>query len=179
MQSWKSKQLSRASKTVLLKSVIQSIPNHCMSVYLLPKELCYGLERMMNSFWWGNKRGQDRGIIWQKWKCLCKSKSGGGLGFRCLHEFNIAPLGKQAWKLLLNPNSMVSMVLKARYYPNSSYLEATLGNNPSYIWRCLLAAQDLIRKGTMANQLIFGTLLGFLMSNAQPSLPLQLQTMHP
>lgn len=70
LSSWKSKLLSRASKEVLLKLVIQSIPNHCMGVYLLPLDLCNALERMMNSFWWGNQRNKERNLMWMKWDRL-------------------------------------------------------------------------------------------------------------
>lgn len=56
MQGWSARMLSRAGKEILLKSVAQAMPNHLMSVYLLPKDLCAELERMMNSFWWGGRR---------------------------------------------------------------------------------------------------------------------------
>ena len=71
----------------------------------------------------------------------------GGLGFRSLHDFNISLLGKQAWRLILQPHSLVSQLYKARYYPSSSFLSAKIGGSPSYIWRSILAAQDLIRMG--------------------------------
>lgn len=70
------------------------------------------------------------------------------MGFRKLHDFNLALLGKQTWRLLNNENSLAFKVFKARYFPKCSILDAKLGNNPSFIWRSLLATQDLIRKGT-------------------------------
>ena len=51
LNSWKGKFLSRAGKEVLLKTVIQAIPNYLMNVFLMPYDLCSELERMMNSFW--------------------------------------------------------------------------------------------------------------------------------
>lgn len=38
-------------------------------------------------------------------------------------------------------------MFKARYYPNSTFLEAKLGNNPIYVWRSILEAQTLIKRG--------------------------------
>lgn len=32
----------------------------------------------------------------------------GGLGFRRVHEFNLALLAKQGWRLLTDPSSLVS-----------------------------------------------------------------------
>ena len=65
IQNWKSRMLSKARKEVLLKSVVQSIPSYVMSVFLLPLNLCAELERMMNSFWWGNNDDNHRGIHWK------------------------------------------------------------------------------------------------------------------
>ncbi|WOG91125.1 hypothetical protein DCAR_0310373 [Daucus carota subsp. sativus] len=38
--------------------------------------------------------------------------------------------------------------MKARYYPNSDFLGAKMGSNPSYVWRSILEAQEVIKKGT-------------------------------
>lgn len=42
---------------------------------------------------------------------------------------------------------MVSRIFKARYFPSTSFLEAELGNNPSYFWRSIWSSQELIRAG--------------------------------
>ena len=81
------------------------------------------------------------------WSKLCVHKSAGGMGFRKLHEFNLAMLGKQGWRLLTSPDSLVSRIFQARYFLSSSFMEAELGSNPSYIWRSILAAQNMIRSG--------------------------------
>lgn len=83
---------------------------------------------------------------WLSWGSMCAPKEVEGLGFRCLHDFNVAQLGKQAWRLLLHPQSLVAQVLKARYYPHCSFLEAQVGHNPSFTWRSILASQPLIRQ---------------------------------
>ncbi|XP_038715124.1 uncharacterized mitochondrial protein AtMg00310-like [Tripterygium wilfordii] len=102
---------------------------------------------MMNSFWWGSGSGGSRGINWMRWDRLCVRKYQGRLGFCKLHEFNLAMLGKSGWRLLLHPDSLVGRLYKSRYYPNSNFLEATLSNNPSYIWRSIIASQPLVRSG--------------------------------
>ncbi|EEF29304.1 conserved hypothetical protein [Ricinus communis] len=57
-------------------------------------------------------------------------------------------LCKQAWRLLLNPNSLVGQVYKARYYPTGTFLSSKLGANPSFIWASLQKISDVIRRGT-------------------------------
>ncbi|KAL6500925.1 hypothetical protein OROHE_025122 [Orobanche hederae] len=74
-------------------------------------------------------------------------KKFGGLGFKDIHNFNIALLGKQSWRLLTSPSSLVSRIYKARYYPHSSYLDADIGNNPSYVWRSIIESQALVKGG--------------------------------
>jgi hypothetical protein len=51
LQNWKVKFLSQAGKEILLKAVVQAIPTYSMSVFLLPKNLCKEINRMMQNFW--------------------------------------------------------------------------------------------------------------------------------
>ncbi|XP_073137691.1 uncharacterized protein [Henckelia pumila] len=104
-------------------------------------------ERMMNSFWWGGADNNRGGLRWLRWDKLTLHKADGGLGFRNIHHYNLALLAKQSWKLVANPHSLASQVLKAMYYPNSTFMDAKMGSNPSYVWRSIMATQDLIRRG--------------------------------
>ncbi|CAH9071355.1 unnamed protein product [Cuscuta epithymum] len=148
IQSWNNMFLSKAGREVLLKTVIQVTPSYAMNVFLLPAKLCTEIERIMNGYWWRRKEMTGWGIRWKSWQDLCKPKQKGGLGYRSLREFNIAMLGKQAWRLTTDTNSLVSKVFKSRYFPKSSFLDAKLGSNPSYIWRSVFEAQGIIRDGT-------------------------------
>lgn len=102
----------------------------------------------MNSFWWRSNRNGGKGINLVKWEYLCKPNGCGGLGFKQLHFFNISMLGKQLWKLLTIPDSLMAKVLKARYYLRTSVLRASLGHNPSYVWRSILATKDGVIQGS-------------------------------
>lgn len=61
------------------------------------------------------------------------AKGRGRLGFRSLFGFNIALLGKQVWRCVNHPELLVSRVLKARYFPDSSMLNAAKGSNSSTV----------------------------------------------
>lgn len=76
-----------------------------------------------------------------------QAKNNGGMGFKRIRDFNIAMLGKQGWRLLKFENSLVGRVFKVKYYPHSSFLEANLGRNPSYVWRSILEARTLLKRG--------------------------------
>lgn len=57
-------------------------------------------------------------------------------------------LGKQGWRLLTKPNSLVAQIFKARYYSRTTFAEATLGHNPSYAWRLIMAAKQVVINGS-------------------------------
>ncbi|XP_019089170.1 PREDICTED: uncharacterized protein LOC109127977 [Camelina sativa] len=56
-------------------------------------------------------------------------------------------LGKQVWRIIQAPQSLLSRFLKARYYSDSNIFNAGSGNKPSFIWKSLLEGRELIKKG--------------------------------
>jgi hypothetical protein len=80
---------------------------------------------------------------------LTKSKKDGGLGYKDLHAFNMAMLAKQAWRLLMDPDSLCARVLKARYFPNTSILEVEPKEGISYTWRSILKGVQLLSQGVI------------------------------
>lgn len=64
-------------REVLTKSVLQSIQAYLMSLFCLPVLLCDAIHKMLNSFWWASKNGDQRGINWQLWDLLCGTKMHG------------------------------------------------------------------------------------------------------
>ncbi|XP_040998492.1 uncharacterized protein LOC121244478 [Juglans microcarpa x Juglans regia] len=134
LQSWKGKLLSQRGSEILIKAMALSIPSYSMSCFKLPLTLCRELEMMMARLWRG-QRNDERKIHWLSWKKLCVSKFRGGMGFKDLHMFNMSLLAKQGWRLLQNENSLLHRIFKAKYYPNCTFFQASLGSNPSYAWR--------------------------------------------
>jgi hypothetical protein len=114
---------------------------------MLPKSMCEQIERAMCRFWWGSSEGQNK-VHWKAKKELLKSKFHGGLGFRDMHTFNKALLAKQVWRLHTNPLSLISLCLKAKYYPNTDILQATQRSQPSYAWQSIQQAIEIIKKGS-------------------------------
>ncbi|XP_019179245.1 PREDICTED: uncharacterized protein LOC109174463 [Ipomoea nil] len=147
VMQWGNRFLSRGGREVLLKTVLQSLPNYAMNVFLLPLSLCDEIEKTMNSFWWGCERRERGGIRWSKWSDLCVPKKFGGMGFRRVREMNLAMLGKQGWNFLTKPDALVTRVFKARYFPKCSFLEAKRGSNPSFVWSSIWESQTMVGKG--------------------------------
>ena len=80
---------------------------------------------------------------------MCKPKFMGGMGFRDIEIFNFCLLARQAWRLLEEPLSLSARLLKAAYYPNTLFMEAELGNNPSQIWRLGLDGREILKQGVI------------------------------
>jgi hypothetical protein len=85
------------------------------------------------------------------WKQICKNKKQGGLGFRSIRDFNEAFLAKQAWQCITKPDSLLSKVLKAKYFPKSDILHAKPSQNMSYTWNSILKASWILKKGGLWN----------------------------
>ena len=146
LKDWKLKFLSQTGIEILLKVVVQAIPTYCMGVFLLPKSLCTEINSLMQNFWWG-QQGNDRKIHWISWSKMGIPKSRGGMGFWDLACFNKALLAKQIWRMWKNPMSLVARIMKAKYHPNCSIIEAARGRNPFFAWRSIQSSSDLIQEG--------------------------------
>lgn len=58
-----------------------------------------------------------------------------------------ALLAKQCWRLLQHLDSLATKIIKAKYFPQSIILKAHLGKCPSFVWKSLLSACDLLKNG--------------------------------
>ncbi|XP_019183930.1 PREDICTED: uncharacterized protein LOC109178831 [Ipomoea nil] len=92
-------------------------------------------------------KGMDKGIHWKAWDKLCVPKKYGGLSFKDLPAFNLTMLGKQALGFLTNPTTLAARNYKARYYRTTSFVDAKIGNCPSYCWRSIMAAHGMVCSG--------------------------------
>ena len=73
----------------------------------------------------------------------------GGIGFRDMLLFNQSLLCKQGWRLLQNSNTLAYHVLKAKYFPDTDFLKADMGTNPSLTWRSICSTQSILERGIM------------------------------
>jgi hypothetical protein len=122
VRGWMEKLLSAAGKEVLIKAVAQAIPVYSMACFRLPRGLSENISPIIRQFWWGSKQGK-RKPSWVSWDVMTKPKHLGGMGFRDMEIFNLALLAHQAWRLLVEPNSLRARILKAAYFPNTCFLE--------------------------------------------------------
>ncbi|XP_056846710.1 uncharacterized protein LOC130497708 [Raphanus sativus] len=143
VNGWTGRWLSKGGKEVLIKSILLALPTYVMSTFILPLEICENIASAIAQFWWSSNPPK-RGIHWSKWEKVCLPREEGGIGFRMIHEFNLALLAKQLWRLTQNPDSLVARVLRGRYYRLSSPLRVNSVSSPSYVWTSISAARELL-----------------------------------
>jgi hypothetical protein len=146
IQGWKEKFLSWAGKEVLIKAVAQAIPTFAMGCFDLTKSICDQISKLVCRYWW-NQQERKHKIHWLSRDTLHKPKKEGGLRFRDTHAFNLAMLAKQCWRIWDKPESLCAQILKAKYFANTTILEAKPKSGMSYTWRSILRGLEIMKLG--------------------------------
>jgi hypothetical protein len=60
---------------------------------------------------------------------------------------NKALLAKQPWRIMQKLDSLVALIMKAKYFSQSTILDAKLRSWPSLTWMSILASKELIYDG--------------------------------
>ncbi|KAM6589756.1 hypothetical protein CsatA_012361 [Cannabis sativa] len=146
VRGWKRSFFSAGGREILIKAILQAVPNYLMSIFQLPVATCDKLRSIILQFWWGTQNDK-RKIAWVKWESVCQPKSKGGLGFKDIRLFNQAMVAKQVWRLLQSPDSLAARVLKQKYFPTLSILEAKDRPGSSHLWSSLVWGLELLQSG--------------------------------
>ena len=117
-----------------------------MSCFDLTKMLCDDIGKMINRFWWAHQDKENK-IHWLSWDTLCSRRDKGGLGYRDLHLFNLAMLARQAWRIVMNPDSLCARLLMAKYCPDGDLMKVREGPGISYSWRSIVRGIQALKEG--------------------------------
>lgn len=85
-------------------------------------------------------------MAWVSWDKMTLPKEVGGLGVRDFQAFNDAFLGKLSWRILNNPDILLSRVLLRKYSSTESFLDVTEKSAISHGWRGVLIGRDLLKE---------------------------------
>ena len=115
---WKTKFLSFVGRTVLVKSIMNVIPNYVMQGAALPTHLCHKLDRINRDFLWGST-AEKRRLHLIGCNKVVKSKEERGLGIHVARTKNIALLAKLNWRLYQEKESLWAKVMLRKYCSQS------------------------------------------------------------
>ncbi|KAE8705946.1 Autophagy-related protein 18b [Hibiscus syriacus] len=108
LAGWKVSSLSMAGRTVLIKSVLNSLPNYYMSMFKMPVVVRKKLESIMANFLWGSSAEKKRALM-----------------------------GKWVWKFGSEKDSWLKTMICSKYNVGTSsiVLDDNLPSNVSWIWK--------------------------------------------
>ncbi|CAL1351994.1 unnamed protein product [Linum trigynum] len=104
IRSWRANKLTYAGKLQLISSVLYSITQFWMTVFMLPKKVINRIQKVCSDFLW---YGEGTGRAKARWDLICLPKKEGGLGLRDLYTWNVACVwqngldASHAWGLVL------------------------------------------------------------------------------
>ncbi|MQM08171.1 hypothetical protein Taro_041025 [Colocasia esculenta] len=108
LAGWRSNILSQAGRTVLIRSVLLSLPVYLASSLSIPKSICNQ-----------GSDGQHR-RHWVAWSALQRPLVEGGLNFRNFDFLQVALAAKQIWNIL-HGDSLWSRYAKQRFLKQSHF----------------------------------------------------------
>jgi hypothetical protein len=146
LTNWAERYMSMGAKDELIKSVVQAIPIHVMSVFKLPVGFHEDYMRIVRNFWWGEDENK-RKVHWAAWDILTDPKELGGVGFRDTRIMNQALLARQCWRILTKPSSMCSRLLKSIYFPRGNFLDTVFRQDASPSWQGIEHGRQLLKEG--------------------------------
>lgn len=140
LPTYKANMLSHAARLELIKSVFSAIPVYYMSNILFSKKFIAKLTAIIRGFWWTGIRedSSSRSLCLRAWKDICTSKKEGGLGIRNLQAVNQGLVLAAAWRIAEAPTSFLHLVLKAKYFWDSSFWSARSNIPKSAFWTSIL-----------------------------------------
>ena len=109
LQGWKSRMLSRAGRLTLCKSVLQNLPVYHLATTQNPKGCLKEINRIITRFWKGELKHDKKLHLISEHRTIVKNQ--GGLGMLNISILNVAMLAKQIWRVISQPNLLLSRVI--------------------------------------------------------------------
>lgn len=114
LTGWKAKYLSLAGRITLANSTISTMAMYSMQTAKLPKGTCDGIDKRIKRFIWGGT-DERRTTHLISWENLQKPIEKGGIAVKSSRQANAAFLTKLGWRVLTEPTSLWSRVLRYKY----------------------------------------------------------------
>eukprot|EP00253_Pinus_taeda_P008598 PITA_08598 len=122
---WTHRSLNMASRLILIKVVLQSMPLYLFSILAAPKWVLKAIKKLQRNFLWGST-GPNRKWALVKWEKACLPKMGGGIGLRDSEHSNKIMGAKIWWKWLTYPDTQWAQIWTAKYANNLPLVERNL-----------------------------------------------------
>lgn len=115
---WTHRALNMASRVVLIKAILQSMPLYIFSLLAVPKWVLKAIKNLQCNFLWGSS-GPNRKWALVKWEKVCLPKKVGGIGLRDPEHRNKVMGAKIWWRWLAYPNTPWASLWTTKYASNN------------------------------------------------------------
>jgi ribonuclease HI len=125
IQAWGYSWLNSAGKSVLIKSVLTSLPLFQFVGLLAPVTILKKMEEYIRRFFWKGGKQNENKIPLVSWETISKPVCEGGLNFKNLCQQNVAMAAKIIWKIIAPKPGWAQLALWKKYFrgPRSRCLE--------------------------------------------------------
>eukprot|EP00253_Pinus_taeda_P027306 PITA_27306 len=113
---WGYSSLNIAGKSVLIKSVLSSLPLFQFSVLLAPTGILRKMEETIRKFFWKGGKQKEKKILLVNWECISKPLLEGGLNFKNLGYHNVAMGAKLIWRIIAPKPGWAQLALWKKYF---------------------------------------------------------------
>jgi len=147
LASWTFRSLNLASRLILVKSVLQSMPTYLFSVLGAPKGILKEIRALQRTFLWGKNQEKPKWSL-VSWEKLCLPKGQGGLGLRDPDILGSALRAKTWWRWVSNGDTPWARLWHRKYAPTWSPDNLVRFNEKprgSQIWNAAVEGQKLIQ----------------------------------
>jgi len=148
LHQWTYRALNMASRIVLIKAVLQSMPLYLFSILAAPKWVLKNIKQLQCNFLWGSS-GPNRKWALVKWEKACLPKNAGGIGLRDPEQSNQTMGAKIWWRWLSNTNTPWAVLWTTKYarnLPLEERIRMSEISKGSLIWNSAIQHRDLIQK---------------------------------
>jgi len=142
----KANKLNHAGRLTYINSVLASIPIYYMSTILFSKTFISKITTIIRNFWWAGVQEDNASssFHFRSWKDICRPKREGGLGVRDLLTVNRSLILHAAWNIVTGKNPFLTSILKAKYFPNTSFWLAHNNSIKSAFWSSVMQIKDIL-----------------------------------
>ncbi|GMJ08231.1 hypothetical protein like AT4G29090 [Hibiscus trionum] len=115
-----------------------------MQTMILPKKVCNDIEGLIRRFIWGSASPTPK-LSLINWEAICQPMKSGGLGLRCMHNFNIAFILKLSYSIVTRTSSLWVTLLREKYGLQEILPQSVRKGSCTSLWRAIANSWDLLR----------------------------------
>ncbi|XP_030502749.2 uncharacterized protein LOC115717921 [Cannabis sativa] len=113
-------------------------------ILILPKKIISEIETVCRNYLWRQGRSEGSGSV--AWRCLCKPKAAGGLGFMSTSDLNEAAIFKHVWSIANKKDNLWIRWIHSVYIKKEEWWEHKAPPNSSWYWCKIAEARDKVKQ---------------------------------